>query len=258
VHSYALHLALGQRALLVPDRVGDAESPDVVEQSRSAQLDGRRLVTPGEPSGPGRERGDAARVAGRVGRLEVGEVSDRLQRRVEVDAGQRRGQGWLRGDHRLPAGHLLDPAQQRINVLADVPGQGRVELPSGAAARDVDGHLDPSQSPEDLEDVGEHHDARRQPDPLALQLVGGAPAVPALEHLLQVVAHCQPQPQPRRELTGDQAVGHLHRGQRAAAGGDQGCEQPRASPRRLTAADVTQHEARHPEAGLVGAMRVVA
>ena len=86
---------------------------------RSCTRPARRSVRTSSSGSPscrprlGRELGDRARVAERVRRLEVDEVRDRQQRRVEALAGQHDRERRLGVDHRVPGADRVEPAEDR-------------------------------------------------------------------------------------------------------------------------------------------------
>jgi hypothetical protein len=125
-----------------------------------------------------------------------------------------------------------------------MPRQRGVELPARALSRHRDRRLHAPEPAEALDHVGEHGDPSRQCDLRSAQPGGRPLSVPALEYVLERVAHLRTQPQPHRELPGHQAVRGLHRHHRLASGDHQRPEQSHATPPRLATADVTDEEAR--------------
>ena len=83
MQAHALPLAGAERALLVPDRIRDAEPAEVVDEPRAPQ---HLRVRQAQPRARLRDEvGDRSRVAEGVRRLEVDEVGDRES--VSTDSG---------------------------------------------------------------------------------------------------------------------------------------------------------------------------
>lgn len=73
-----------ERSRLVPDRVGNTEPAEVVQQPSPPQHDPARLRNAGALRRLGREGGNATTVPGEVRRLEVDEVRHGLEHPVEL------------------------------------------------------------------------------------------------------------------------------------------------------------------------------
>ena len=123
-------------------------------------------------------------------------------------------------------------------------GQPGVELATRSAAGHVDGRSHAAEPAEALDDVGDHDDAGGQRDLLARDPGRRALAIPALEHVLEAIAHLGSQTETHREQPRDHAVRRLHRGQRIASRDQQRSETYRATRGRLAATDVAEDEAR--------------
>jgi hypothetical protein len=89
---HALPFRGREPARLVPDPVLDAHTPDVVQEPGTPQPAACVITEPGVPCGLRGQRGDRAGVSTNPGRLEVGEVGERREHRVEpvaTDGGDR-------------------------------------------------------------------------------------------------------------------------------------------------------------------------
>ena len=261
MQAHAFELGGAERAALVPDRVGDSQATEIVHEPRSTY---EFRVIARQPVGlRGREREvrHAARMADRPGRLQVGEVGDRLESGVELRVGEHDLERRLRIDHRRPAGQLVEAAEQLRRAGTERLHQARVEL--GAAALPGDRHrrVHSVCAVEGHHHVGEVHHARRQHDLLALQCRRHALAVPALECLSHACPHLRREAERSRQLGRGHAVvlDGLARAQPVADELD-----PQASPLRQAAAgtEVAQGEqlaghARHVRRAGVGLERQV-
>ena len=83
VEPHPLPLRGRERTRLVPDPVLDGDPAEVVNEPRPPQVVARRVVEPGEAAGLLGERGDPAGMAADPGRLEVGEVGEGGEDRIE-------------------------------------------------------------------------------------------------------------------------------------------------------------------------------
>ena len=109
----AFDLGRRQRAGLVPDRVRDAQPTQVVQQRRPPHMgDLARRPRQRRRGGGGGEVGDGAGVPDGVRRLQIREITDGLQRGVELRPGQRRARGRLGADDRLPRRGLIKISEQ--------------------------------------------------------------------------------------------------------------------------------------------------
>ncbi len=97
-------LALRQRPRLgaIPYAAGDSDDSDVVNDSRSAQVCEVVLGQSKAGAGLARKIGDPSRMAEPERRLEVGEVAQRLQSRVEPLNGQLLAQRRIEFDDLIP------------------------------------------------------------------------------------------------------------------------------------------------------------
>ena len=89
----------------------------------------------------GHEIGHGARVAERVGRLQVHEVRDREEGGVEALAGQHHGKSRLRFDHCIPRPDRIETCEQHVRFVAHELCELRVELLSAALACEVPGRV---------------------------------------------------------------------------------------------------------------------
>ena len=172
-----------------------------------------------QPEAPARgfgELGDSARVPGEPGRLEVGEVAERLQRRVERVAAQPRPRRLSRDD-RLPA-LLLEALEDLGHGRLQARDELRIKRRSGVAAQQGQRRLQTPLAVLGLEPPGHAEQARGERYLLAGEALRDALAVPARELLLQRLTHRLAQSQPQRKTAGDLAVRDepLHHGAHAA------------------------------------------
>lgn len=86
---------IAERTRLVPDRVGDPEPTEIVQQPRAAQRHPQHLREAGDPPSLGRQVGDTSRVPREVPRLEVDQVRHRLQHVVELGTRHPACEPWL-------------------------------------------------------------------------------------------------------------------------------------------------------------------
>jgi hypothetical protein len=183
-------------------------------------------------------------VAHRVRRLQIREVGDRLERRVELLVGEVLAQARLRLDHRVPARGRQQRREQLACPIAEALNHGRVELRAAALARDRHRSIDPALAVKHLDHVGELHDPHRRADRLAREPPGVSSAIPAFEHLAKRVAHRLAQPEASCQISRDHAVRATHRLDRAAACDEELERGPRPPRRRVTGADVSHDEPR--------------
>ncbi len=123
VDAYAFPLAGAKRAGLVPDRVGDPEPAEVVDERRAPQ---RPQVCFGQAetcAGRRDEVGDRSCVAEGVWRLQVDEIRDREQRVIELLAREDERQPGLGVDHRGPGSHPVEAREDQLRVGAHQLGQ---------------------------------------------------------------------------------------------------------------------------------------
>ena len=128
------------------------------------------------------EVGDRAGVAERVRRLEVDEVGDRQQRRVEALAREHHRERRLGLDHRVPGPRPSRGRRGSSSASAHRacrPAPGRTARPprlraSSCAAGDA------ADAVRDLDELGQLRDPRRDRDLLALELARPAAPVPLL------------------------------------------------------------------------------
>ena len=152
-------LARAEPAGLVPDRVRHADAADVVDQAGAPQRAHLGLCKPEVPGRHRREVGDRRRVAQRVRRLEVDEVRDRQQRRVELLAGQHDRECRLGRDHRVPRLDVIETREQQIRLRAHERRQHRVELLARAPARELPRPVDAADAMRHLGELRQLRDA---------------------------------------------------------------------------------------------------
>ena len=132
------------------------------------------------PAGRGREAGDRARVPEEVGRLEVHEIGDSHQRRVEPLAGEDDRQRRLGRDHGVPRRCGGEAGEDSLGVgLQQVRHRG-VELPAPPLAGEGPGGLRPADAVRHLDELGRLREPRRDGHAFAAALPWPAAPVPAL------------------------------------------------------------------------------
>ena len=129
------HSPRSERSRLVPDRVRHAEPPEAVDEAGAAQRAHlvRRRARAGAPASAA-SSATAREWPERVGRLEVDEVGDRQQRRVELAADEPHAEGRLGVDHGVPRPRSSRPSKISSASRAEQRGQRRVELGPAALA----------------------------------------------------------------------------------------------------------------------------
>ena len=213
-------LALRQRPRLggIPHAAGHADHADVVDRSGAAQV--RHVVVrhPHRRAGLRRQLGDAARVAEEERRLQVGEVTERVEGGVELRVGQALAESRVEVDHLIPRLERAEPVEEELGSRAEPIDELRIELGAAPAGGDLDGGLDAAAVVERLDVVGEvdEPDRRRQ---LALAgPTGHALAVPPFEGLDERSRHRLAEVEPAGEVAGRLAV-RLHHPLHASTGG---------------------------------------
>ncbi len=199
VQADTLDLRRAERSRLVPDRVRNTQPPEIVNirgpsQKRRLLRREADLVDHG-----GAQRGDACRVPHRPRRLQLGELTDRRQRLVDLVLAQLPGQRRLCVDHGRPARRRVQLLEQLRRSLTEELDKRRVELRAAALTRHTEGRLQTASALEHLDNVGEVHQPRRKRDLLALQLVRALP-IPALVALPQALPYLVAQPKSGGEL----------------------------------------------------------
>ena len=180
LHAHAFPLAGAERPGLVPDRIGDAEPAEVVHQAGAAQrahFGGRQSQ---QRSRRRAELRDRARVAERVRRLQIDEVRDREQRRVELLVGEHDGERRLGRDHRIPRPHRVEAREDLLRAIAEQRGERGIELLAAALARQRGRRRDAADAVRDLDELRELRDARRDRHVCARQPARPAAPVPLL------------------------------------------------------------------------------
>ena len=165
MQAHALPLAGPSGPRLVPDRVRDAEPPEVVDQPGAAQRARLASASPSARAGRRGELRDGARVAERVRRLQVDEVGDRQQRRVDPLA--RRARRRARARRRSP--RPRSPTASRSPRIASSSSRtsaastGSNWRPARRCGR-APGRRDAADSVRDLDELGDLRDARGERD----------------------------------------------------------------------------------------------
>jgi hypothetical protein len=128
--------------------------------------------------------------------------------------------------------------------VADDVDECGIELRTAALARDGDGRFDAAGPVVHTEDVRQRHQARRDEDGVACELLGLALAVPTLEGLVDAGAHILVEPEARGEVVGGVPVVLQHDRGVAMAFDDEA--EPDAGPLQERPAGA---QMRHDEAG---------
>ena len=89
VHPHPLPLARTERPRLVPNRIRDAETAQIMDERRPSKHDDIVCRQPESDGSFGGEICDSTRMPERVWRLQIDEVGNREQRAIEVVAGDR-------------------------------------------------------------------------------------------------------------------------------------------------------------------------
>ena len=164
VAAHRAPLAVGQRAGLVEDAVGDAELADVVQQRRAAQETAGRGVEPerrGDAVGDLRHAGAVARGVGRLGVDDAREASATRSRRRRRRAATRSV-----GSTRLHVGRREAGPEARGRARARPTAStsaGSNQVPRRARAMSTRGGR-PALLPEDLHRLRQARDAGQQRD----------------------------------------------------------------------------------------------
>lgn len=124
----ALELRFGERARLVPDRIGDAEPAQIVDEGRASQGTHVLPIAASNTGGLGDQIGHSARVPGEIRALQVDQVSHRLEDVVQVGAGDTARQLGLGVEDGVPLGRLIEAVQELGCAIAKQIDQRRVEL----------------------------------------------------------------------------------------------------------------------------------
>jgi hypothetical protein len=187
------------------------------------------------PASP--ELGDGHGVAEEVRRLQVDEVRDRGERRVEALAGEDDRQRGLGGDDRLPGVDLLEAVEQHGAVGDDHVGQRRVELLAGPLAGERLRRTDAAHAVGDLDELRELRDAAGQRDVIAASALRPAAAVPALVGVGEAIEDLVGQPQLRGERPRHRRMVLDHPAHVAVAGDGELEPEAEAVQRRLAGAE---------------------
>ena len=186
-----------------------------------------------------RELGDGPRVPERIGRLEVDEVRDRHQRRLDAVSRQHQRERRFGVDDRVPRRNVLEAREQA--VVFDQSGKRWVELVARAPPSELPGRLDAAGPVGDLDVFGELGHARGVRDRAATLASRPALAVPLLIRGAERVDHLCGQPE-----LGGQRARHLcvvieHAIDLAAARDGELEPRPEALQRRSAGAEEPQH-----------------
>jgi len=119
--------------------------PGTVEQVLVAAIETELLA------GFTADRGDRPRVTQCVRRLQVDEVRDTDESRVQALAGERDAQGRLGADDGFPGRHRLQPVENAGCVLAKHSASVWVELATTALTRKCGRCIDPTDTMRDFD-----------------------------------------------------------------------------------------------------------
>ena len=185
------HSPAAERSALVPDRVRDAEPAEVVDQPGAperARL-GRRQPELG--AGGRGEVADRPRVPQRVRRLQVDEVGDRQQGRVEAARPRRRPRAPARPRSPRPrCATESRPPRSSSACAAEQRRERRVELLAARArCASAFGRVDAPDAVRDLDELRQLSDARRDRHTVALEPPGPTVAVPLLVAAAERLLH---------------------------------------------------------------------
>ena len=237
-----LGFGVAERAALVPDVVRHAQPAEVMDQPGPADLAGDGLAEPVRGGRLTGEVGDPARVAERVRGLHVGEVRDRLQRRVERGAGQPDPERGLGAEHGIPAAGLVQPGEQGRRVAGEDVHDLGVELGAAPLPGHLDRRLRAIGPVEHLDDVRERDQARGDEDVRATRSFRHSLAVPPLEGLLDAVAHPLGEAELRRQRVRSPPVVLQHRVSGPAPVADERDSEPGPFRERPVSTEVAQDE----------------
>ena len=149
----------------------------------------------------------------------------------------------------MPASSSSACAQNAVDELG-------IELGAPPRAEHLDGGVDAADPMQRLDVVGDVDDPHDTGDLVARQVAGRALAVPALERLLQRVAHLRAEPEPQRQVARGLAV----RGHRPLdllrAAREEPADHREPPDRGAPAGDVADHEAHHRQPGHVDQVAV--
>ena len=219
MHPHVLPVAVVENAGLRPDQVRDAQPSHVVQMRRAPE--GRHLVG-GDPDRPGRRRGDlghAARVPQQERALQVGEVADRRDGRVEGLAVQHVvaiGRALQSGG---PRGGSVRDVEQRFRIGRERIDDLGIELPAAALSGHADRRLCSAEAVVHLGGVCELGDPHRERDRIAGEAPGEPVAVVPLEGRGHGLLHRVREAEPLGQQGGGEAV-RVQQGAEAAAGVD--------------------------------------
>ena len=128
-----LQFSGAQRATLVPDAVGHAQSSEPVQEAGSANRQDVGLGQPPQAGRRGGESGHTPGVSGELWGLEVRQVGHRLQHVVEVRTAHPPRQARFGVDDRRPPRCLVQTVEDVGLVPAEEVDDGRVEVGTAVA-----------------------------------------------------------------------------------------------------------------------------
>ena len=145
-----------------------------------------------------------------VRRLQVHEVRDGRQHPVEFVVAQLSAGGRGLAHHRVPGRRLIQLPENRLGFGREQLHESRIELAAAAGAGHSDGSLYTTGVMENLNDIGEMHQACRRRHLFTRNAVGFTLAVPALESLGHAVPDRVGEPEVLAERGGGAPVVHIH------------------------------------------------
>ncbi len=258
VRARPLALRQGPGLRGIPHAARNTDHADVVDRPGSPEV--RRLVRR-QPHRRARlcgELGDAARVAEAERRLQVGEVAQRVEGRVELCGGQALAESRVERDHLIPRLERPDPVEEVVGALAESIDQIRIELRASAARGDLDGGFHPAAVMERFDVVGEVDESDGGCQFSLADTTGDALSVPALEGLDERSRHGLAEVEPTGEIAGRLAVRLHHSLHTSTGGGEELADHADPAQPRAAVAEMLGDEHRHRHRGeiVVVAVRV--
>ena len=229
----------------------------VMDQRGSAQGHDLTVRQAAQLGCPSAKVGDRPRVSRARGRAQIGEVTDRFQRHVELPVGQPPLQARLPFDQRAPTRDCIQIGQHLRGGPTEGVHHGRVELLTPSGPRDLDRPGDPTGPMMHLHAVSQVEQPHRRRDSVTGHTVGHPCAIPPGKHLLERVtdlAKTETFGHPRRR----QAVRHQTPLDRGTPGDHQVRGAAQTVQRRAPQCHVLQSEAHHRQPSLIGHVTVAA